>query len=73
MTRVAYPPMRQLGYSDKLASAIAAGGTLGILIPPSTIMVIYGIMTETNIGRLSRRACSPGSSRRSCCAWRSAT
>jgi tripartite ATP-independent transporter DctM subunit len=61
MTRVAYPPMRQLGYSDKLAaSAIAAGGTLGILIPPSTIMVIYGIMTETNIGRLFAAGVIPG-------------
>jgi tripartite ATP-independent transporter DctM subunit len=61
MTRVAYPPMRQLGYSDKLAaSAIAAGGTLGILVPPSTIMVIYGIMTETNIGRLFAAGVLPG-------------
>ncbi len=61
MTRVAYPPMRQLGYSDKLAaSSIAAGGTLGILIPPSTIMVIYGIMTETNIGRLFAAGVLPG-------------
>jgi tripartite ATP-independent transporter DctM subunit len=61
MTRVAYPPMRQLGYSDKLAaSSIAAGGTLGILIPPSTIMVIYGIMTETNIGRLFAAGILPG-------------
>jgi tripartite ATP-independent transporter DctM subunit len=61
MTRVAYPPMRQLGYSDKLAaSAIAAGGTLGILIPPSTIMVIYGIITETNIGRLFAAGVLPG-------------
>ena len=65
MTRVAYPPMRQLGYSDKLAaSAIAAGGTLGILIPPSTIMVIYGIMTETNIGRLFAAGVLPGHPRR---------
>jgi C4-dicarboxylate transporter DctM subunit len=61
MSRVAYPPMRQLGYSDKLAaSAIAAGGTLGILIPPSTIMVIYGVMTETNIGRLFAAGVLPG-------------
>ena len=61
MSRVAYPPMRQLGYSDKLAaSAIAAGGTLGILIPPSTIMVIYGILTETNIGQLFAAGVLPG-------------
>jgi C4-dicarboxylate transporter, DctM subunit len=61
MSRVAYPPMKALGYSDKLASAsIAAGGTLGILIPPSTIMVIYGIITETNIGRLFAAGVLPG-------------
>jgi tripartite ATP-independent transporter DctM subunit len=61
MARVAYPPMKKLGYSDKLASAsIAAGGTLGILIPPSTIMVIYGIITETNIGRLFAAGVLPG-------------
>ena len=40
--------------------AIAAGGTLGILIPPSTIMVIYGIMTETNIGKLFAAGILPG-------------
>ncbi|MFM9886529.1 MAG: TRAP transporter large permease [Burkholderiales bacterium] len=61
MVRVAYPPMKKLGYSDKLAaSVIAAGGTLGILIPPSTIMVIYGIMTETNIGKLFAAGVFPG-------------
>jgi len=46
-SKVAYPSMRKFGYKDTLASgSIAAGGTLGILIPPSVIMVIYGIMTE---------------------------
>jgi C4-dicarboxylate transporter DctM subunit len=61
MSKVAYPQMKALGYSDKLASAsIAAGGTLGILIPPSTIMVIYGIITETNIGRLFAAGVLPG-------------
>jgi C4-dicarboxylate transporter, DctM subunit len=61
MARVAYPPMKKLGYSDQLAIAsIAAGGTLGILIPPSTIMVIYGIITETNIGRLFAAGILPG-------------
>ena len=61
MSKVAYPPMRRLGYSDKLAAAsICAGGTLGILIPPSTIMVIYGIITETNIGRLFAAGVFPG-------------
>ncbi|HEX7440244.1 MAG TPA: TRAP transporter large permease [Caldimonas sp.] len=61
MTKVAYPSMRDHGYSDELsAGAIAAGGTLGILIPPSTIMVIYGIMTETSIGKLFAAGVLPG-------------
>src|ERR1700704_4725160 len=59
--KVAYPSMKKFGYSDYLATgAIAAGGTLGILIPPSTIMVIYGIMTETNIGKLFAAGILPG-------------
>ena len=53
MSRVAMPPMRKFGYSDSLASgAIAAGGTLGILIPPSVILIIYGLLTESDIGKL---------------------
>lgn len=53
MTRVAYPSMKALDYKDELSiGAIASGGTLGILVPPSAIMVIYGILTETNIGHL---------------------
>ena len=61
MTKVAYPSMRDHGYSDELAvGTIAAGGTLGILIPPSTIMVIYGIMTETSIGKLFAAGILPG-------------
>ncbi len=60
-TKVAYPSMRKFGYSDALAAgSIAAGGTLGILIPPSTIMVIFGIMTETNIGKLFVAGILPG-------------
>jgi tripartite ATP-independent transporter DctM subunit len=59
--KVSYPSMRRFGYSDQLAAgAIAAGGTLGILIPPSVIMVIYGIMTETNIGKLFAAGILPG-------------
>ena len=59
--KVAYPSMKKFGYSDALATgAIAAGGTLGILIPPSTIMVIYGIMTGTNIGKLFAAGILPG-------------
>jgi C4-dicarboxylate transporter DctM subunit len=59
--KVAYPSMKKYGYSDRLSTgAIAAGGTLGILIPPSTIMVIYGIMTGTNIGKLFAAGILPG-------------
>ena len=61
MAKVCYPPMKRLGYSDALsAGSIAAGGTLGILIPPSTLMVIYGIMTEVNIGKLFAAGILPG-------------
>jgi C4-dicarboxylate transporter, DctM subunit len=61
MAKVAYPAMNRLGYSDKLSTgSIAAGGTLGILIPPSTLMVIYGVMTETNIGKLFAAGVVPG-------------
>jgi C4-dicarboxylate transporter DctM subunit len=61
MTHVAYPSMRDHGYGDDLAAgSIAAGGTLGILIPPSTIMVIYGIITDTSIGKLFAAGILPG-------------
>lgn len=60
-SRVAYPSMARYGYKDTLAAgSIAAGGTLGILIPPSVIMVIYGIMTETSIGKLFIAGIIPG-------------
>ncbi|MGE0735695.1 MAG: TRAP transporter large permease [Alphaproteobacteria bacterium] len=61
MAKVAMPSMRKYGYSDSLATAsIAAGGTLGILIPPSVIMVIYGLMTETSIRELFAAGFLPG-------------
>jgi tripartite ATP-independent transporter DctM subunit len=61
MSRVAMPPMRAHGYSDGLAAgAIAAGGTLGILIPPSVILLIYGILTSTNIGHMFIAGVLPG-------------
>jgi tripartite ATP-independent transporter DctM subunit len=61
MAKVAYPSMKKYGYSDELATGtIAAGGTLGILIPPSIIMVIYGILTQTNIGHLFIAGVVPG-------------
>lgn len=61
MSKVAYPSMKKLGYADYLSSGvIAAGGTLGIMIPPSTILVIYGIVTETHIGKLFAAGVLPG-------------
>ena len=61
MSKVALPPMRAYGYADGLATAsIAAGGTLGILIPPSVILVIYGLMTETSIRELFAAGLLPG-------------
>ncbi|MCZ4282419.1 TRAP transporter large permease [Kiloniella laminariae] len=61
MCRVAMPEMRRRNYDDGLASAtIAAGGTLGVLIPPSVIMIIYAILTEQSIGRLFAAALIPG-------------
>lgn len=61
MGKVAFPSMNRLGYSNALSmGVIAAGGTLGIMIPPSTIMVIYGIITETNIGKLFAAGVLPG-------------
>lgn len=61
MSKVAMPEMRKYGYSDKLSSAaIASGGTLGILIPPSVILVIYGLLTETSIGKLFIAGIIPG-------------
>lgn len=61
MARVAMPPMRRFGYADSLAAAsIAAGGTLGILIPPSVILVIYGLLSETSIRELFAAGFLPG-------------
>jgi tripartite ATP-independent transporter DctM subunit len=61
MSKVAMPEMRRFGYADSLSTAsIAAGGTLGILIPPSVILVIYGLLTETSIGALFIAGIVPG-------------
>jgi C4-dicarboxylate transporter DctM subunit len=61
MSQVAMPPMRKFGYSNALgAGCIAAGGTLGILIPPSTVLVLYGIITSTSIGKLFAAGILPG-------------
>ncbi len=61
MTRIALPSMRRFGYPDRLSTAsIAAGGTLGILIPPSVILVFYGILTQQDIGKLFLAGLIPG-------------
>lgn len=61
MTTVALPEMRKLGYDVKLATgSIAAGGTLGILIPPSVMFLIYGFMAEQSIGKLFLAGIVPG-------------
>lgn len=61
MSKVAIPPMRRLGYSDMLASgSVASAGVLGVLIPPSVPLVIYGILTETDIRKLFIATVIPG-------------
>ena len=59
--KMGIPEMRKRGYPDGVAAgSIAAGGTLGILIPPSITMIVYGIATETSIGRLFLAGVFPG-------------
>ncbi|MDZ7714188.1 MAG: TRAP transporter large permease [Rhodovibrio sp.] len=59
--KMGIPEMRQRGYPASVATgSIAAGGTLGILIPPSITMIVYGIATETSIGRLFLAGLLPG-------------
>lgn len=59
--KVAMPEMRRLGYAEGLsAGSVAAGGTLGFLIPPSTAFVLYAILTEESIGRLFMAGILPG-------------
>ncbi len=61
ITQVALPEMRAHGYSGRLSTGtLAAGGTLGILIPPSVPLVIYAILTEQNIAKLFAAAMVPG-------------
>ena len=61
ITSVALPEMKRHGYSGRLATGtLAAGGTLGILIPPSVPLVIYAILTEQNIAKLFAAATIPG-------------
>ena len=61
MGRIALPEMRKYSYDNALATGtVAAAGTLGILIPPSTVLIVYGILTEESIGRLFVAGILPG-------------
>jgi C4-dicarboxylate transporter DctM subunit len=61
MASVALPEMRRYGYSDELASgSVAAGGSLGMLIPPSVVFIVYALMTEQSIGALFLAGIVPG-------------
>ena len=61
MASVALPEMRRYGYSEELATgAVAAGGSLGMLIPPSVVFIVYAIMTEQSIGSLFLAGIVPG-------------
>jgi tripartite ATP-independent transporter DctM subunit len=61
MARVALPEMRAHGYGDSLAAAaVVAGGTLGVMIPPSILLALYALMTEQSIGRLFLAGVLPG-------------
>ena len=58
---VAYPEMRRYGYPQSFATGvIAAGGTLGAMLPPSTVLAVYGIITEQDIGKLFIAGIIPG-------------
>src|SRR6186997_978028 len=60
-SRVAYPEMRRYGYPQSFSTGvIAAGGTLGIMIPPSTVFAVYGLITEQDVGKLFVAGVLPG-------------
>ena len=60
-SKVAYPEMRRYGYPKSFATGvIAAGGTLGIMIPPSTVLAVYAILTQQDIGKLFMAGVLPG-------------
>src|SRR5690349_4423751 len=60
-SRVAYPEMRRFNYPQSFSTGvIAAGGTLGIMIPPSTVFAVYGLITEQDIGKLFIAGVIPG-------------
>ncbi|MFA5906203.1 MAG: TRAP transporter large permease [Desulfobacula sp.] len=61
MGKIALPEMKKYGYDDELATGtVASAGTLGILIPPSTVLIVYGILTEESIGKLFVAGILPG-------------
>ncbi len=61
MAAVALPEMKRYGYADSLASGtVASGGSLGMLIPPSVVFIVYALMTEQSIGRLFLAGIVPG-------------
>lgn len=61
MGKIALPEMKKYNYDDSLATGtVAAAGTLGILIPPSTVLIVYGILTEQSIGKLFVAGILPG-------------
>ena len=61
MGKIALPEMKKYGYDDVLATGtVASAGTLGILIPPSTVLIVYGILTEESIGKLFVAGILPG-------------
>jgi len=61
MGKIALPEMKRYGYDNKLATGtVAAAGTLGILIPPSTVLIVYGILAEESIGKLFVAGILPG-------------
>ena len=61
MSRVAIPPMRRLGYHDRLSTgSVASAGVLGVLIPPSVPLVVFGLLTETDIRKLFIATIIPG-------------
>jgi C4-dicarboxylate transporter DctM subunit len=61
MSKIAIPEMRRLGYDDRLAcGAVASGGTLGILIPPSVILIVYAVIAQESVARLFAAGLLPG-------------
>ena len=61
MGKISLPEMKKFGYDDRLATGtLAAGGTMGVLIPPSVILIIYGVLTENSIGKLFLAGFIPG-------------